>query len=91
MHAGTKGWGGRRVPDPMWRKNCIGAFQLLVVTQWFTVGGSRMRMVSISVLQRSNEHPNSIVDEVFWHCPDVQCEDVVGLAAGIVAAALLAR
>lgn len=90
MSAGTKGWWGRRVPDPMWRKNCIGAFQLFVITQWFAVGGSRMRVVSISVLQRRNEHPNGIVDQVFWHCPDVQREDVVGLAACIVAAALLA-
>ena len=74
----------------MWRKNCIGAFQLFFITQWFAVGGSRMRVVSISVLQRRNEHPNGIVDQVFWHCPDVQREDVVGLAACIVAAALLA-
>ena len=88
MRALAKRWWRCGVRGPVWWHvlHHIRALQLSV--RCFTVGGSRVRVVSIPVFQRGNEHSNGITDQVLWHCSDMQCKDVVGLAAGIVAATL---
>ena len=48
----------------------------------FAVGGGRVRVVSIPVLQGGNEHPNGIINQVLRHCSDIQRKYVVSLANG---------